>query len=64
MVKHDPKLNLFNPDLMIVSHKSTPYLHDQHSINKKRGHLRDYLEATQDFEGPYPGPTNANLELA
>lgn len=33
-------------------------------MNKKRGHLRDYLEATQDYDGYYPSPTCASLETA
>lgn len=43
LLKHDPKLKYFDPNLLIITHKATPYLKDQIGENKERGHLRQYL---------------------
>lgn len=43
MVRHDPLLNYWNPNLQIVTHKPIPMVHDQIKSGKKMPGLKTYL---------------------
>jgi hypothetical protein len=64
LVNHDPRLKLFQPELKMVTHKSTPYLHDQLQEDKKRGHLAHYLRHGGQPADSYHEPTIEELQRA
>ena len=63
VVRHDPQLGYWNPNLMIVSHKATPALNDQVHERKQMPGLKTYLNqpAHQQY---LDQPTGSSLSQA
>ncbi len=60
MVRHDPLLNYWNPNLQIVTHKPIPMVHDQIKSGKKMPGLKTYLTQSKQESYNEP-PTGAAL---
>ena len=63
LVQFDAKLNYYNPNLYIVTHKTVPSLRDIKKT-KRMQNLTAYLNAKKNPVKNNESPTNLNLSIA
>ena len=63
LVQFDSKLNYYNPNLYIVTHKTAPALNDVKK-SKRMQNLTAYLNAKKNPVTETESPTNLNLSIA